>query len=222
MYSVIEGCSMSFADIYAPLASSVGGIVGQAEPGATYNFENIEISCCLNVFNDVTASWQYYLYRMCGMIIGRCEETTTIDGVNYPDLSKYYMTFNNVVVNYGDWMNYHYCEPTPGHNGGRGMRVEPGYAYGGLPEDYDHSQCTDNHLNWIPFDQLIGGDQIAVKGLKTVEGVTVNYPESFYREQGYKAEGNTYTIYSGSGFKTIATTVLNDGKNKECYNRVGE
>lgn len=29
LYSVIEGCSMSFADIYAPLASSVGGIVGQ-------------------------------------------------------------------------------------------------------------------------------------------------------------------------------------------------
>ena len=90
--------------------ASVGGIVGQAEPGATYNFENIEISCCLNVFNDVTASWQYYLYRMCGMIIGRCEETTTINGANYPDLSKYNLTFNNVVVNYGDWMNYHYCQ----------------------------------------------------------------------------------------------------------------
>ena len=29
LYSVIEGCSMSFANIYAPFASSVGGIVGQ-------------------------------------------------------------------------------------------------------------------------------------------------------------------------------------------------
>lgn len=29
LYSVIEGCSMSFADIYAPTASSVGGIAGQ-------------------------------------------------------------------------------------------------------------------------------------------------------------------------------------------------
>ena len=197
--------------LWGSFDSSIGGIVGQAEPGATYNFENVTINCRIDAYNDCTASYDYYNYRMCGMIIGRCEKTTTINGANYPDLSKYNLSFNNVVVNYGDWMNYHYCEPTPGLNGGRGMRVEPGYAYDGLPEDYDHSQCTDNHYNWIPFDQLIGGDQIAVKGLKTVEGVTVNYPESFYREQGYKVDGNTYTIYSGSGFKTIATTVLNDG-----------
>ena len=197
--------------LWGSFDSSIGGIVGQAEPGATYNFENVTINCRIDAYNDCTASYDYYNYRMCGMIIGRCEETTTIDGKNYPDLSKYNLTFNNVVVNYGDWMNYHYCEPTPGYNGGRGMRVEPGYAYDGLPADYDHSQCVDNHMNWIPFNQLIGGDQIAVKGLPAVAGVTVNYPESFYREQGYKAEGNTYSIYTGKGFKTIATTVLADG-----------
>ena len=66
-------------------------------------------------------------------------------------------------------------------------------------------------MEWIPFNQLIGGDQYNVKGLPAVDGVTVNYPESFYSEQGYKVEGNTYSIYSGKGFKTIATTVLNDG-----------
>ena len=76
-------------------------------------------------------------------------------------------------------MYYHYCEPTPGLNGGRGMRVEPGYAYDGLPEDFDYTQCVDNHYNCIPFDQLIGGDQIAVKGLPVVEGVTVNYPAAY-------------------------------------------
>ena len=197
--------------LWGSFDSSIGGIVGQAEPGATYNFENVTINCRIDAYNDCTASYDYYNYRMCGMIIGRCEETTTIDGKNYPDLSKYNLSFNNVVVNYGDWMNYHYCEPTPGHNGGRGMRVEPGYAYDGLPADYDHSQCVDSHMNWLPFNQLIGGDQIAVKGLPAVEGVTVNYPESFYLEQGYKAEGNTYSIYTGEGFKTIATTVLADG-----------
>ncbi|MBP3383755.1 MAG: hypothetical protein J6K78_07595 [Tidjanibacter sp.] len=197
--------------LWGSFDSSIGGIVGQAEPGATYNFENVTINCRIDAYNDCTASYDYYNYRMCGMIIGRCEETTTIDGANYPDLSKYNMTFTNVVVNYGDWMNYHYCDPTPGLNGGRGMRVEPGYAYDGLPAGYDHSQCVDSHMNWLPFNQLIGGDQYAVKGLPAVEGVTVNYPESFYLEQGYKAEGNTYKIYSGQGFKTVATTVLNDG-----------
>ena len=164
------------AGLWGSFDSSIGGIVGQAEPGATYNFENVEINCRLDVYNDCTASYDYYNYRMCGMIIGRCEETTTIDGVNYPDMSKYNVTCNNVTVNYGEWMNYHYCEPTPGLNGGRGMRVEKGYSYDGLPADYDHSQCVDNHMNLIPFDQLIGGDQLGVKGLKTYDGVTVVYP----------------------------------------------
>ncbi len=202
--NITLGKDVVLGGLWGSFDSSIGGIVGQAEPGATYNFENIEISCRLDVYNDVTASYQYYLYRMCGMVIGRCEETTTIDGKNYPDLSKYNMTFNNVVVNYGDWMNYHY---QVGHDGpkGNGARVESGYSYGG------HSCASDGEAICLPFNQLIGGDQLGVKGLPAVNGVTVNYPESFYREQGYKAEGNTYTIYSGEGFKTIATTVLNDG-----------
>ena len=119
---------------------------------------------------------------MSGMIIGRCEETTTIDGRNYPDLSKYNITCENVTVNYGDWMNYHYCEPTPGHNNGRGMRVEKGFSYDGLPADYDHSQCTTNHNTCIPFDQLFGGAQLGVHGIKDYPGVTVNYPASYNPE----------------------------------------
>ena len=161
--------------LWGSFDSSIGGIVGQGEPGATYNFENVDINCRIDAYNDCTASYDYYNYRMCGMIIGRLEETTTIDGTNYPDTSKYNITCTNVTVTYGDWANYHYCEPTPGLNGGRGMRVEPGYAYDGLPADYDHSQCVDNHMNLIPFDQIFGGDQLGVKGLKTYDGVTVVY-----------------------------------------------
>ena len=203
--------SVVLAGLWGSFDSTIGGVLAEAEPGATYNFENVEVNCRIDAFNDCTASYDYYLYRMCGMVVGRCQETTTIDGRNYPDLSKYNFSFNNVVVNYGDWMNYHYCEPTPSDmNGGRGMRVEPGYSYSGLPADYDHSQCVDNHMNWIPFDQLVGGAQLAVRGLREVEGVTVNYPESFFREQGYKAVENTYTVYTGAGFKAIATTVLAD------------
>ena len=161
--------------LWGSFDSSIGGIVGQAEPGATYKFENVEINCRIDAYNDCTASYDYYNYRMCGMIIGRCEETTTIDGVNYPDLSKYNLTFNNVVVNYGDWMNYHYCRKS----GERAARVEAGYAYDGIAEDRDHSTDDVHCMECIPFNQLIGGDQFGVKGLPAVDGVTVNYPASF-------------------------------------------
>lgn len=168
--------SVILAGLWGSFDTSIGGIVGQGEPGATYNFKNVDIACRLDAYNDCTASWDYYNYRMCGMIIGRLEETTTIDGVNYPDTSKYTITCDDVNVIYGDWHNYHYCEPTPSDmNGGRGMRVEPGYSYGGLPADYDHSQCVDNHMYLIPFDQIFGGKQLAVKGLRAYEGVTVHY-----------------------------------------------
>jgi len=178
--TIAEDCVLG--GLWGSFDSSIGGIVGQAEPGATYNFENVEVNCRIDAYNDCTASYDYYNYRMCGMLIGRCEETTTIDGTNYPDTSKYIITCTNVTVNYGDWMNYHYCDPTPGYNNGRGMRVEPGYAYDGLPADYDHSQCTTHHNECIPFNQLIGGDQLGVKGFPSYEGVTVNYPASYNLE----------------------------------------
>ncbi len=155
---------VTLAGLWGSFDSSIGGVVGQAEPGATYNFENVDIACRLDIYNDCTASYDYYNYRMCGMIIGRLEETTTIDGKNYPDMTQYNISCTDVNVTIGEWANYHYCEPTPGHNGGRGMRVEPGYAYDGLPADYDHSNCTTNHMACIPFDTLFGGAQLGVPG----------------------------------------------------------
>ncbi len=171
--TITEDCVL--AGLWGSFDSSIGGIVGQAEPGATYNFENVEVNCRIDAYNDCTASYDYYNYRMCGMLIGRMEETTTIDGSNYPDTNKYNITCTDVKVTYGDWANYHYCDPTPGHNNGRGMRVEPGYSYDGLPADYDHTQCTTHHNELIPFDQIFGGAQYGVKGLKTYDGVTVIY-----------------------------------------------
>ena len=173
--NITLGSDVVLGGLWGSFDSSIGGIVGQAEPGATYNFENVTINCRIDAYNDCTASYDYYNYRMCGMIIGRCAETTAINGTNYPDLSKYNMTFNNVVVNYGDWMNYHYCRKS----GERAVRVEPGFAYGGIAEDRDHSTDDIHCYQIIPFDQLIGGAQYGVKGLPTIDGVTVNYPASY-------------------------------------------
>ncbi|MBQ3180092.1 MAG: InlB B-repeat-containing protein, partial [Firmicutes bacterium] len=161
------------AGLWGSFDSSIGGVVGQAEPGATYNFENVDIACRIDAYNDCTASYDYYNYRMCGMIMGRLEKTIVIDGKNYPDTSKYNITCKDVTVTYGDWNDYHYCDPTPGYNNGRGMRVEPGYAYDGLPADYDHSTCTTHHMELIPFEQLFGGDQYGVDGLPSYDGVTI-------------------------------------------------
>ena len=59
--------------------------------------------------------------------------------------------------------------------GARAKRVEAGYSYGGVAADFDHSACTSHHMELIEFDQIFGGAQYAVKGLKSYDGVTVIY-----------------------------------------------
>ncbi len=171
------GSDVVIGGLWGSFDSSVGGIVGQAEVGATYNFENVEINCRLDVYNDVTASYQYYQYRMSGMIIGRCDATIQIDGRNYPDMSKYNINCTNVTVNFGDWMNYHYCM---GFSGSRYTRVEPGYSYGGLDVTAeDHAATCTDHMLCLPFTALFGGDQYGVSPITAYDGVTVNYPDSY-------------------------------------------
>ena len=176
----IEICEdVVLGGLWGSFDSSIGGVMGQLNSAGSATFKNVTVSCRIDAYNDCTASYDYYLYRMCGMLIGQMTKTTQIDGSTYPDVAAYGITFDNVTVNYGKWMNYHYCEPTPGHNGGRGMRIEPGFTYDGLPADFDHTQCVDNHYNCIPFDQLFGGVQTACKGVKAWDGVTVNYPAEY-------------------------------------------
>ena len=166
--------------LWGSFDSSIGGVIGQGEVGATYNFEDVDIACRLDAYNDVTASYQYYLYRMTGMIIGRLEATTTIDGRNYPDMSQYNINCNNVTVTYGDWMNYHYCY---GFNGSRYTRVEAGFAYGGLDiQAEDHNTTCTDHMLCLPFDGLFGGDQYGVSPIREYTGVTVIYPASYTPE----------------------------------------
>lgn len=157
----------------------LGGIVGLVHRGNdnenNVTFKDITVSCKLDAINDVAANYQYWLYRYCGMLIGH------VDGVNGVADPTGYVTCENVTVNYGDWVNYHYCELESlgaGSYNGPGeykyTRVEAGTGTDGI--DINNCQHTENesHNVLIVFDQLFGGGQ-GVKGLKTYDGVTVNY-----------------------------------------------
>ena len=157
--------------LWGSFDSSIGGVVGQGEPSATYNFENVSVACRLDAYNDVTAAYKYYIYRMTGMLIGRLEETTTIDGRNYPDMSKYNIICKDVTVTYGNWVDYHYCVVA----GKTAWRVEPGYAYGGIPADHDHSTCAMHCNLLLTFEGLFGGAQYGVNAITKYDGVTVVY-----------------------------------------------
>ena len=187
---VIES-DVNIASFWGSHGSSLGGVLAEAYTDGTYHFEDIVVNCRLDAYNDVVSNYQWYAYRVCGMLVGNVETTKEMNGRVVPDPAGCNITCKNVVVNYGDWMNYHYCESpaygTPSYadeGEWKFHRVEPGYSYGGV----DHHNCNhgenETHYEYIPFDQIFGGGQNGgggnpVYGLKSYEGVTVNYPASY-------------------------------------------
>ena len=188
--NITVGSDVVIYSLWDSYDTTLGGVVGTLESPSTVTMEDIEVSCVLNAFNDVCANYQWYAYRRTGMVIGNMDETKTVDGRTTPDPAAAGVTCENVVVNYGDWMNYHYCEfeangkPSYADEGEwKFSRVE-GQEWG--RESYiDTDNCQhdtdESHNILLPVDQLFGGGQ-GVYGLREYTGVTVNYPASYRRE----------------------------------------
>ena len=178
---VIES-DVTIAAFWGTYDAALSGVMAEAyADGSTYHFEDIVVNCKLDAFNDVISNYKWYLYRLSGMLVGNVEATQKIGDMTYPNPAGCNITCKNVTVNYGDWMNYHYCVPNDNNQGN--YRIEPGYSYGGIPEDFDHTTCANaercNIL--LPFNQLFGGGK-GVAGLSEYDGVTVNYPDSYVSE----------------------------------------
>lgn len=159
--------------LWGSFDSSVGGIFGQLDENATANLEDVDVACRLDVYNDVTASYKYYNYRMCGMLIGRIVKTQNDNGTNRPDPASNGVTCTNVTVTYGDWSQYHYCENPSLSYGWK--RVEAGYQYDGFDHSTFEHADGEAHELLLAFDQLFGGDQYGVAGLASYDGVDVIY-----------------------------------------------
>ncbi|MBQ3247667.1 MAG: hypothetical protein IJB08_06465, partial [Alistipes sp.] len=172
--------TVSVGSLWDSHGQNTGGIAGGVSGSGTYLIEDCDIACVLDVINDVTSNYKWYIYRVAGMIIGNTNTTETIYNTVVTATATN-VTCKNVTVTYGKWMNYHYCE----EYGNRGWgRVEASdYVSFGIPEDHTHSEGK-THYECIPFDQLFGGSSngsghYPVKGLASFEGVTVNYPAEY-------------------------------------------
>ena len=157
-----------------------GGIAGGIDSEAKITIEDCNIACVLDVINDVTSNYKWYIYRVSGMIIGNTNTTET----KYNEVvtaTATNVTCKNVTVTYGDWMNYHYCEEYG--NRGWGRVEESEYVGFGIPNEHTHSDGKEHYV-CLPFDQLFGGSSngsghYPVKGLAEFPGVTVNYPDKY-------------------------------------------
>lgn len=202
--------STTVGTLWGDFDASVGGIIGgkwahsydtvtgQKGHQVSVYMENCDVAATLDVYNDVTSAYQWYSYRRAGMLIGFPNESQK-DENGRTSATASFLETNNCTVQYGDWVNYHYCEFTNTTSLGARypwVRVEAGKqckAYSnvryGIPQfenatldvenhtvNSDCHEDGDGHNVCIVFNQLYGGGQGCYGGNDHVEknlGVTV-------------------------------------------------
>ena len=176
--------TVSVGTLWDSHGQNAGGIAGGVSATSKITIEDCNIACVMDVINDVTSNYKWYIYRVSGMIIGNTNTTET----KYNEVvtaTATNVTCKNVTVTYGDWMNYHYCEGYWNRGWGR---YESSDYVGGVDQNEPHNHADgESHHVCIPFDQLFGGSSngsghYPVRGLREFDGVTVNYPASYRRE----------------------------------------
>ena len=190
--NVIIGSDVVVGSLWGDFDAPVGGVIGArwangADP--KINMNNVTVSCRLDVYNDVTSTYQWYAYRRAGMLIGNTETSkANANGTNVATAD--FLKCTNVTVEYGGWVDYHYCEFSEEYNSPSWpfVRVEKGEncnAFSnprwGVAKDANGNAITsishthtgdDDHNVELTFNQLYGGGQ-GVYGQPTHDGVTV-------------------------------------------------
>ena len=186
--------------LWGDFDAPVGGLIGAYwdDAGVTkVNISDSSIAARLDVYNDVTSSYQWYAYRRAGMLIGNTDRSVKNEsGTNVASTlinNVDFLTCSNVHVYYGNWANYTYCEFSTAHNTYNRwpwVRCQEGENNGsysnvryGHPKDaigaevyfdvHNHAD-GEGHLVSIPFNQLYGGGQ-GVYGQPQHAGVTIHH-----------------------------------------------
>lgn len=161
--------------LWGDFDAPVGGVIGAYWDDSNrtkVEMHNVDVACRLDVYNDVTSTYQWYAYRRAGMLIGNTDHVG--DDGHTADAS--FLTCSNVTVRYGNWTKYHYCEFNNHNPSWPWVRVEAGEhctAYSnpryGVPNDpvtgkpvtsLDHKHSGDDEHNVeLEFNQLCGGGQ---------------------------------------------------------------
>lgn len=218
------GSDVVVGSLWGDFDCPVGGVIGARWDDANVtkvNMTNVKVACRLDVYNDVTSSYQWYAYRRAGMLIGNTD-TPPANGKNSQIATAEFLTCTNVVVYYGDWVNYHYCEFNNHNSSWPFVRVEAGEncsAFSnprwGVPNDINGDKVTPEHHKeqdytihqegddcyvLLPFNQLYGGGQ-GVYGQTAHDGVTTSdyvYTIQYINDDKVLAE--TYVESNGSKY----------------------
>ncbi len=187
--NIVVDSSVKISSLWGDFDNACGGVIGGKWGDATVKMENLTVACEIDAFSDVTAAYQWYAYRRCGMLIGHTEQNSPKQALN---AAASFLTCENVNVYYGDWVNYTYYQ-FAGQDNTTGQRYpwvraeagehneafsNPRYGvptYGGIKvSEMDEEALANVKTGFatITFNQLYGGGQ-GVYGCADHEGVMV-------------------------------------------------
>ena len=192
---VVIGPDVVVGSLWGDFDAPVGGVIGARwddSNATTIKMTNVDVAARLDVYNDVTSSYQWYAYRRAGMLIGNTEQTAED---NSHLAAATFLECTNVKVYYGDWVNYHYCEFSNANPSWPFVRVEAGENCSAFSnprwgiatntkgekvtpenhskEDHTFHEDGDDCYVELPFNQLYGGGQGvygAVDHMNAVDG----------------------------------------------------
>ena len=202
--NVTIGPDVVVGSLWGDFDAPCGGVIGARwdDVGANPQIEMkyVDVSCRLDVYNDVTSAYQWHAYRRAGMLIGNTD-TPAANGkvaqIATADFLKCIQVDgkDTVIVRLGSWADYTYCQFTNEENPGRNypwVRVQAGEnnsaysnpryghpvdANGNVVDGSGEHKHKDGDIcgMTIAFAQLYGGGQ-GVYGATDHPGVTMeNY-----------------------------------------------
>ena len=107
--NIVVDSSVKLSSMWGDFDTGNGGVIGGKYGSAKVYMENVIVACELDVFSDVTAAYQWYAYRRCGMLVGYTGQNSPKQATN---AAADFLTCVNVNVFYGDWVNYTYYQFT--------------------------------------------------------------------------------------------------------------
>ena len=187
------GSDVVVGSLWGDFDAPCGGVIGARwddNDSTKVVMENVTVACRMDVYNDITAAYQWHAYRRTGMLIGNTD-TPAANGKTAQTATAEFLTCTNVKVYIGSWAKYHYCQFTNANSSYPWVRVEAGencQAYSnprwGVPDDVNGKKVVDgNHAHSEgdecglerAFGQLYGGGQ-GVYGATKHKGVEVMTP----------------------------------------------
>lgn len=228
---VTIGSDVVVGSLWGDFDAPVGGVIGARwddANGTKIVMNNVTVAARLDVYNDVTSTYQWYAYRRAGMLIGNTEKAETKDGRTVATAK--FLECDGVKVYYGPWVNYHYCEFNNANSSWPFVRVEAGEnceAFSNprwgvpvidgvkvTPENHTSKDDTGIHqegddcMVLLAFDQLYGGGQ-GVYGETEHTGVTTStYAYSIQYINDDKVLAETFVKSNAAGY-----TLTNDSNN---------